>query len=327
VRRAEIRALVLAFAGALVLAACGWDPSRPFEREAPEVKQATSALDAGDALAATTLLEDYLNTGPCAEGQIGASTRLTKKPDGTFDLGLALFRIGESYGRRFGDEEVDSGIEDINAKSREAQIECALRIVRTIAEDESVPLELRARARYLEGNLHFMAKRYEEAVKAYDLALTIAPGVVDAGDPVGRDAAWNRAIALRRKEDKDKPDASDKGDAGSDAKSDATSDGGGDGGDGGSDSGGDGGGDSGKDSAGEGGGAGNDSGAPDGGDDASKPPPPPPPSDAPDAASPPPPQSNQDDRILDQLERAPTVQQEAAKKAASQRRVRGTADK
>jgi tetratricopeptide (TPR) repeat protein len=326
VRRAEIRALVIAFAGALVLAACSWNPSRPFEREAPEVKQATSALDAGDALAATTILEDYLNTGPCAEGQIGAPALLTKKPDGTFDLGLALFRIGESYGRRFGDEEVDSGIEDVGAKSREAQIECALRIVRTIAEDESVALELRARARYLEGNLHFMAKRYEEAVKAYDLALTIAPGIVDAGDPVGRDAAWNRAIALRRKDDKDKEDAGDKGDSSSDAKSDSSSDAQSDGsGDGSSDGGSDSSGDSGKDSGGEGGGGGNDSGAPDASEDSSQPPPPP--RDAPDAASPPPPQSNQDDRILDQLERAPTVQQEAAKKAASQRRVRGMADK
>ena len=321
--RARIRALVIAFGGALVLVACSWNPSRPFERESPEVKQATSALDAGDALAATTILEDYLNTGPCAEGQIAAPALLTKKPDGTFDLGLALFRISESFGRRFGDEEVDSGLEDVNAKTREAQIECALRIVRAIADDESIPLELRARARYLEGNLQFMAKRYEEAVKAYDLALTIAPGVVDAGDPVGRDAAWNRAIALRRKEDKDKPDGGDNGDSSADAKSDAPSDAQSDGsGDGSSDSGKDGG-DSGKDSGGEGG---SDSGgSPDGGDDASQPPPPP--TDAPDAASPPPPQSNQDDRILDQLERAPTVQQEAAKKAASQRRVRGMADK
>jgi tetratricopeptide (TPR) repeat protein len=314
---------VLAFSGALVLAACGWDPSRPFEREAPEVQKATAALDAGDAHAASNLLEDYLNTGACAEGQIGAPALLTKKPDGTFDLGLALFRIGESFGRRFGDEELDAGTDEAAAKSREAQIECALRIVRTIAEDDRVPLELRARARYLEGNLQFMAKRYEEAVKAYDLALTIVPGIVDAGDPVGRDAAWNRAIALRRKEDKEKNDAGDNGDGGSDAKSDAKSDAQSDGG---SDGGGDGGGDGGSDGGSEGGG-GNDSGAPDSSDDAKEPPPPPPPSDAPDAASPPPPQSSQDDRILDQLERAPTVQQEAAKKAAAKRRVRGMADK
>src|SRR4029079_4833097 len=97
-------------------------------------------------------------------------------------------------------------------------IDCALRIVRAVAESDA-PLEVRARARYLEGNLLFLNGQYEEAVKAYDHALTLSPGQVDAGDPVGRDAAWNRAIALRRIEDKKDagPDANHVCDSGDDA--------------------------------------------------------------------------------------------------------------
>ena len=59
------------------------------------------------------------------------------------------------------------------------------------------------------------------------------------------------------------------------------------------------------------------------GDDASEPPP-----SAPDAGAPPPPKENQDERMLDQLENAPTVQEEDAKRRArDHRRVRGMADK
>jgi hypothetical protein len=54
----------------------------------------------------------------------------------------------------------------------------------------------------------------------------------------------------------------------------------------------------------------------------------PPPKQDEDAGPPPPPKANQDERMLDQLENAPTVQQEAAKKNAQKRRVvRGMADK
>jgi len=279
---------------------CKWDPKKPFERESPVVNEAITLLDAGQAKPAATTLEEYLSTGACAEGNIGAPESLRRLPNGAFDLGLALFKIGESFGRRFGEEEMDGGADDPN---RRAQIECALRVVRAIAEDVEQPLELRARARYLEGNLLFLGAQYEEAVAAYDKALVLAPGMIDAGDVVGRDAAWNRAIALRRIDDR-KDAGQDSGNDGGDG-GDAGNDGGNDGGDGGPD-------------GGDGGDGGGDGGPPDGGE-------------PPDAAPPPPdaaPRSDQDERTLDQLEGAPTLQQEVLKRQAGKtQRGRGMVDK
>ncbi len=307
---------------------CGWDPKKPFDRESPEVNQAIRALDGGDATVATSTLEDYLSTGPCAEGNIGTPEPLKRRPNGGFDLGLSLFKIGETFGRRFGEEELDGGLEERTKALRGEQIACALRVLSAIENygsppssaergsrtSEGVTADLVARVRYLEGNLNFLDGHYEEAVSAYDKALTLAPGESDGGDPVGRDAAWNRAIAMRRIEDKK--------DAGADAGKDGGNDGGKDSGDSGNE-----GKDSGSDSGNEGGGdSGGDSGqSPDagGGDDAGQPPP----DKEPDAGPPPPPRTNEDDRMLDQLESAPTVQQEAAKKMAAHRKVRGMADK
>jgi hypothetical protein len=305
----------------LFLGACGWDPSHPFERDAPPVKQAIGALDAGDATAASDLLEQYLSTGACSEGKIGAPDTLKTKPNGTFDLGLSLFKLGEAFGHRFGEEENDAGITDEVRKMRSAQIDCAIRIVQSIADDESQPIDLRARARYLEGNLHFLNGEYEQAVKAYDKALTLAPGMVDAGDEVGRDAAWNRAIALKRIDDKKNDGGPDAGDGGGDSgQSDGGDGGGSDASDGGDSGGGSDGGDAG-DSGGNGGDGGEDAGpdANDGGQ--------PPPSQNDQDAAPPPPTQTQDDRVLDKLEGAPTFQQEVAKKSAQARKVRGVLDK
>ena len=322
-----------------VVAACGWDPSRPFDRDAPQVNEALRWYDAGEASTAAEILQDYLATGACKEGNIGTPLRVRERASGSFDLGLALFKIAEAYGHRFGDEENDAGLLDPNLKGlRAGQVECALRIVRAIAEDPSQPVSLRARARYLEGNLLFLSADYKEAVTAYEHALELVPAMGDAGpigtspdashvtyapDAVGRDAAYNRAIALRRIEDKK--------DAGQDA---APPDGGGDGGNGeqnpdagndeqtpdaGNDDNQD------KDS-----GANNDdqkdSGADSGSDEQNNPPPKKDPRDEPQEP-PPPSRQSQDDRILDQLENAPTVQQEAAKKHAKARKVRGMADK
>jgi hypothetical protein len=300
------RAVAVGCAVPALVVACGWDPSRPFDRAAPPVDQAIRALDAGDAAAATASLEDYLSTGTCKDGNIGTPDALRKRPDGTFDLGLSLFRIGEQFGRRFGEEEVEAGVSGDTRDQRHAQVECARRLVEMVASDPSTSAELRPRTRYLEGNLAFLDGAYEDAVRAYDQALVLAPGVVDGGDEVGRDAAYNRAIALRRIDDRK--------DAGSDASpSDASRDG--------SSSG-----DSGsgpKDAS-----SGGQDGAK-GGDDAGQPPP-----DRPDAApeppreagAPPPPSTNEDERMLDQLENAPTLQQEEAKRAGK-KRVRGMADK
>jgi tetratricopeptide (TPR) repeat protein len=315
------RALVLSSALACaILAACGWDPSRPFERDAPTVTQAIADLDGGDAGSAASKLEGYLSTGPCKDGNIGAPDLLERRSDGTFDLGLSLFRLGEQFGHRFGEEEIDAGADEGMRAQRHAQIECARRVVDAIADNPAVSLELRARARYLEGNLAFLDGDYEGAVRAYDRALVLQPGEPEAGDSVGRDAAWNRAIALRRIEDKKDagqdaaPDAAP--DAPPDAPPDASPDGGQEAGrDASRDSGG---GDSGRDSG----------GSPDAGNDGSSSPPRSPEGGAePDGSSaPPPPSSGEDERMLDQLERAPTLQQEQAKRAGK-KRVRGMADK
>ena len=78
-------------------------------------------LDGGDAASAATKLEDYLSTGACKEGSIGVPDLLKRKADGTFDLGLALFRIGEQFGRRFGEEEIDAGVDEGMRAQRHAQ--------------------------------------------------------------------------------------------------------------------------------------------------------------------------------------------------------------
>jgi hypothetical protein len=336
----RFRKLFFVALASAAIAACGWDPSHPFDREAPQVNEALQQYDAGDAGGAADLLEDYLTTGLCEEGNIGTPPRIRDKPNGGFDLGLALFKIAEAYGHRFGDEENDAGFLDPNlGKLRGQQVDCALRVVRAIAEDLNQPLPLRARARYLEGNLLFMTADYKQAVTAYEKALELVPAMGDAGpigippdsgmlfeaDPIGRDSAWNRAVALRRIEDKkdasppDGGDGGQNGDGGSNnnpdgGTKDKNKDGGNDdksqdGGNNGNDDKKDAGKDSGKDNDKK-----NDQ------DNQNK--------DQPDAAPPPPPsRQSQDERILDQLENAPTVQQETAKRQARARKVKGGADK
>jgi hypothetical protein len=318
-KRAFRATAIAAIIAAMLEAACGWDPSRPFERNSPVVGEAITELDAGDAGSASQILEDYLSTGECTQGSIGTPLLVRARPNGGIDLGLSLFRVAEGYGQRFGDEDKDGGLDEFKRGVRGGDIECARKIVQTIADDDNVAIDLRARARFIEGNLQFLDAKYKEAVKAYDLALALAPGMFDAGDPVGRDAAWNRAIALRRIEDQK--------DAGKDAQSDAQSDQDGssppgDGGNQGNDGG----------KSGDGGGNGNDAGGKGnhdaGGDDDKKdgggqd-------NDRPDAGpqhSEQPP-ATMDDRILDKLENAPTVQQEDAKKKGQKRRVRVLQDK
>jgi Ca-activated chloride channel family protein len=318
-KRARSPRRFLSFLACLLLASCGWNPSRPFDRESPPVTQALADLDAGDAASAASRLEDYLSTGPCKDGSIGTPEILKRRADGTFDLGLSLFRIGEQYGRRFGEEETGSGVSEGTRALRHAQIECAQRVVEALANDAQTPIELRARAYYLQGNLAFLDGAYQLAVDAYNRALVLAPGEADGGDPVGRDAAWNRAIALRRIEDEKDAgaDASpDRHDAATDAAQETS--------DRGQDASRDGSQDNSKDA-----GGGKDAGG-NGGEDGGAPPPSQPP-DAGDnrreaGAQPPPPSTDEDERMLDQLENAHTLQQEEAKRFGK-KRVRGMADK
>jgi hypothetical protein len=305
--RGRAVALLLGLTPAAVVA-CAWDPSHPFEREAPLVKTAITLLDGGDATTAALTLEEYLSTGACKEGSIGLPDSVRRLPNGSFDLGLSLFKVGETFGQRFGDEEIDAGVSDTVHQKRAAQIACALEIAQNVASDATAPIDLRARARYLEGNLDFLGGDYEAAVRAYDEAIGLSPGTIDGGDPVGRDAAWNRAIALRRIEDE-----KDSGKDGSPPGDSGRPDGGG--------------GDASKPDGGGGGDASTPQPPPDAGgnegDDASGPPP-----SSPDAGAAPPPKENQDDRVLDRFENAPTVQEEDAKRRArDHRRVHGAADK
>lgn len=308
-------ALGVAALAMLPVAACGWDPSRPFDRNSPVVNEAISELDGGDAGSATAILTEYFSTGTCSEGSIGTPLLVRSRPNGGVDLGLSLFRVAEGYGQRFGDEEKDSGLTEMARAARGGDIECALKIVKAIAEDESVTIDLRARARYIQGNLQFLDTKYKDAVKSYDESLTLSPGMVDAGAQVGRDAAWNRAIAMRRIEDQKDAGQDASRDASQDSSSDDASpppDGGkpNDGGEPGKDGG--------KPNDGDGGS--DDKGKDGGGDDDDK---------NPDAGKnrPPEPPSSMDERILDKLENAPTVQQEAAKKQAQKKRVRVPLDR
>jgi Ca-activated chloride channel homolog len=302
-----------------------------FMRDAPDVKLAVEALDAGDAGAAVNLLETYLSTGKCENGSIGAPDSLRTRPNAAFDLGLGLFALAERYGKRFGEDPPKAegpGAEGDQAElaKRSAEVDCALRVVRMVSSETSLPVELRARAYYLAGNLEFLRRDYQSAVASYDLALKLIPGLEpDAGDGIGRDAAYNRAIALRRIEDQERdagpPDAGpDSGppDAGDDAGNEPP-----DAGDDQKDAG-----DDQKDG---------------GGDDQSKDGGQPPPQDQKnqDGGGPPPPQQdqqqqqqqqqqsvNQDERLLDLLEQAPTLQEHDAKKHAAEARGRpGMEDK
>lgn len=298
-----------------------------FMRDSPEVKQAVEALDAGDAGAAVNLLEAYLSTGKCDNGSIGAPDSLRSRPNAAFDLGLGLFALAERYGKRFGEDppqaEGDQAAADqAELAKRSAEVDCALRIVRMVSSDTALPLELRARAYYLAGNLEFLRRDYQSAVTSYDLALRLIPGQApDAGDSVGSDAAYNRAIALRRIEEQEKdagpPDAGpDSGppDAGDDG-GDQQPDGGDQQPDGGEDQQKDAGGDDQKDGGGQE--PPKDQGKEDGGG-------PPPPEEQQQQQ----PQANQDERLLDLLEQAPTLQEHDAKKNAAQVRGRpGMEDK
>jgi Ca-activated chloride channel family protein len=321
--------LTLLLIAAAMLAAetgCGVNPSRPFERQAPEVKEAIVALDAGNAKGAEVLLESYLATGSCADGGFGIPDKVREKPNASFDLGLALFQLGEQFGRRFGEEDraTDGGpspAEQKLAELRSDRVECALRAVLAIAGEADVPVDLRARAHYLAGNLEFLRAAYEEAVRHYDEALKLTPGIVDGGDSVGRDAAWNRAIALLRIEEEKKRDAGS--DAGPPPPSDAGKPDSGNRDDGGPNRN-DGGNQDDKKDAGTP--SRDDGGSPRDRPDGGGPPPP-----GPDGGSPPPdnprPNVNQDERMLDMLESAPTFQQQDAKNRVQGRKFRGSADK
>ncbi len=275
-----------------LFAACGWDPRRPFEREAPEVRTAVKKIDAGAGDEATALLTEYLGTGACAKGEIGAPEFLRARPQATFDLGLALFQLSERYGGPLDKLDAPADPSKQEKKPAPPELACAVKVLTLIAGDATLDPELRHKVHFLLGNLALLAGKFDDAIAAYDTSLLLAAARVDAGESVARDAAHNRAIALRRKEQEPPPP---------DAGNDGGGDGGDDGGDGGNDDGGDGG----------GGDAGVDAGSP-----------PPPLAQA--SATP---KGHELEVLLDELENAPTLQQESGKRRAGKRRIAPGLDK
>jgi len=381
------RWFVTGFLGACLLGAMGhmsfgcsgWDPTRPFERNNPDVDRALEMLEASEYENAEEVLRKYLKATECkrteklvkgqnvVEGELELPRKLKGKENGAFDLGLALFHLGEKYGERFGDEdkivdqmktppesadEVKKLIETY--ENRNVDVTCALIVALAIAKDPSLATELRARAYYLAGNLEFLRIDYPKAIIAYNEALRLIPGIVEeaGGDGIGRDAAWNRAVALRRLqkqleeedagadagEDGEAPEEPDGGDGDQDPDGgnpndpDGDQDGGGeDAGDGGGDDAGEDGGDTSGDAGPDGGQDAGDADplgpAPDAGDEDPQPAEPADPRD-PQPAEPQPAEpdgqgpsgGDQGDRILDRFDQVPTYQQEEAKKRAEGRR-------
>jgi hypothetical protein len=176
-----------------------------FTRHAPLVDEAIEVL-AKDAGAAEQHLSEYLGVARCSSGSINASAALADRAQASFDLGLVLFRLGERFGGRFGEDPGKSADDPRQLARRSEEVSCALAVVQQLVARPSVPLELRAQSYYLIGNLEFLRREYEAAVKAYDHALTLVPAD-DAPDAlaVGRDAAHNRALALRLREENEPP--------------------------------------------------------------------------------------------------------------------------
>ncbi|HET9958121.1 MAG TPA: VWA domain-containing protein [Polyangiaceae bacterium] len=335
-RRAKV-AGITTLPGLLLVAglssSCAQAEKTLFERAAPDVETAIEKLKANDGAAAAALLEQYLSTGKCEKGELGTPERIRQRENASFDLGLALFRVGEQYGQRFGEEVTTPDGEPTPeqkalAEQRSGEVECALRVVRVVAGNTDAAPDFRAEASYLAGNLEFLRGDYRAAVKSYDAALKIAPGIETAPAPrksansqsaptanesVGLNAAYNRSIALRRieeeekkkqekekdkekdqknddeKKDQDKKDQDQKDDEKKDqAQKDAKND-----------------------------------------DKQAQQDKQEPPSQGQDENQAQPPDSNvsQDEAILDQLEQAPTVQQQDAKNRALKARSYGMEDK
>jgi Ca-activated chloride channel family protein len=208
-------ALVLLL-GAAVPASSGCDSAfvdELFTRNSPRVDDAIAALAARDAGAAERELSDYLGVARCQQGTINATAALAERPQASFDLGLALFQIGERFGGRFGDDPGQAADDARLLAKRSDEVACALSVVRELVARNGVPLELRAQSYYLLGNLEFLRREYDAAVQGYDGALALVPGDdAESALAVGRDAAHNRALALRlREENKPPPEDPDAG--------------------------------------------------------------------------------------------------------------------
>ncbi len=84
-RRMQKTAILLAL---LALGCNSFD--QLFERNSPVVDEAISALETGEQKRAIQLLTEYLETGPCEAGVIGAGERARRLGNASLDLALAL---------------------------------------------------------------------------------------------------------------------------------------------------------------------------------------------------------------------------------------------
>lgn len=92
-------------------------------------------------------------------------------------------------------------------------LDCALRVLAPIADAESESAALRARAFYLMGNVEVLRGNYDAAIVSYKKGLRLAPGLPEGqGDPIGRDLAHNHAVALKLLEEKKKQEEEQKKD-------------------------------------------------------------------------------------------------------------------
>lgn len=218
---ASLTALLFCLCGVPALSGCeSAAVDRVFTRHSPDVDEAIEALRV-DAGAAEQKLTKYLGIGPCENGNIAASSALADKAQASFDLGLALFRVAERFGGRF-DADPARAVDDAALLARRSEeVSCALSVVQQVAHRPALPIELRAEAHYLLGNLEFARREYKAAVASYDRALELIPGdEATTALAVGRDAAHNRALALRLAEE-NKPEPPP--DAGAPPPSDAGS--------------------------------------------------------------------------------------------------------
>ena len=309
--------------------ACGWDSveavrARVAARSARRLRCLIPATRRAPASSCRSTWPTERAPRATSERRLGVRERSS----GAFDLGLALFQSAERYGQRPGHEEVDAGVPvdptpqtSARRRSTSPSRPSSVASPRTTRSRSRSP---RARA-VPRGNLLFLDLCTKEAVRAYDATLELAPGMHDSGpisvgeagrvynpDLLGRDAAWNRAIAPRRIEDQQTPARR--------AATTAVRDGGGD---------------ARGDNRGRQGrrrrqtpdsgtpDAGKDGGGKDAGEDSGSPDQPRPPSQTRKrtrSRSPPPSRQNQDERMLDQLENAPTGRQQETARKMGQRR-------
>ena len=222
-RRRRLRRLQTT-ATLMALMSMGCQAADPlFERESPVVNQAIEALSAKDPEAASQLLIDYLETGPCEEGVIGVGDRARKHADASFDLALsfsAMARAGLSGAAPGASVQAPGAVGQVPGALGQApgasgqggevspelnqRIDCGIRMLAPIGQNSEQPAALRARSHYLVGNLELLRNEFAGAVAAYDEALLLAPGLPEGqGDALGVQAAFNRALALRLEKEKE----------------------------------------------------------------------------------------------------------------------------